>query len=190
MAIGQVGAHKTWVAAIPLDSGGSGRVFTIAVFRLAGQSAKYIDSISVGDLMSAQVYGGALQVTSPAARGHECEACATHIRLIGYVVDQGRLRKVSETIVQTHAYFQEHARRYFVVGEIKKVSGIGKNRVAQVRATSVGATPLGIYSIAEGLDLTDVSSTEKFLLVCQVNPNPNSTTWIITAIYPYIGGLE
>ena len=191
VAVGQVGPRKTWVAAIPLESGGSGQVFTTAVFRLDGKSARYVDSISVGDRAAVQVYDGTIHVTAPAPRGHEPDCCTTHIHVFDYVVDQDRLRKVSEAIVQTQPYFRKHFRRYYIAGEIETISKIGKTRVVHARATVRGVTRVGTYGVAGGVDLTGVSPTKKLLLVCQVDESPDAkTTWIITAIYPYLGGLK
>lgn len=186
MAVGQVGTQRTWLAAIPLDSGGSGEAFTIAVFRAEGNAARYVGSLSVGDRLSAQVYGGELYVTTPARDAHACNACYTRIHLLNYTLGQGQLRKISDTIVQGREYFMRHPRTYNVVGRIVSVSTIRGSRYAKV----AGAFP-GLYKIASGVDIGDVTAERKLLLVCHFDPDPKlDYDWIVTAIYPYIGGLQ
>lgn len=93
MTAGEVGSGRVWLAAVPMDSGGSGAPFSIAVFRAEGKTARYVESVTLGDHMGALVYGGILHVTIPArgaAYGADC--CYSHVRVLDYTFHNGRLK--------------------------------------------------------------------------------------------------
>lgn len=193
MSVGPVGPQRAWLAAIPLDSGGSGQSFAVTVFRADRGTARYVDSIGGSDRMEAQVYDGMLHVTMPARTAADTggDCCYAHIRVLDYTFEGNHLRKVGDAVVPARKYFQQHEAPIFIPGKIVKVWTKGSHRYARVTGPYSGT-----YLVAANARIAKVPSADKMLLVCKGDgslppfPFDDWRGWIITAAYQYAGGLD
>lgn len=176
-AFGTVSAQHIWLAAIPLDSGGSGGAFLIAVFRWAGERARYIGYVNAGADMGAKIYDGELHITAPESDNR--------IRVLSYTVQNGMLKRISTAIASKDTYFKRYTPQYYVVGEVTELPSGKRQRYVMVR----GLHP-GRYAVGPNLHLGDLKLGKKMLFVCHLNVEDKLLVWTISAAYPYIGGLD
>lgn len=114
-AFGRIGPHGEWVAAIPLVSGGSGGVFSIAVFEAERDgSVRHLGTISDGDRSSAAIDNGRIVVTTPYREPNACMACYTEEYVNDYQVTEHGPVRVRQRVLPLSELPTAHAVVYNV----------------------------------------------------------------------------
>jgi hypothetical protein len=86
----------THALAIPLDSGGSGAVFTQLIFdQRSGGAARYVGYLSSGGHLGVHVSRGALVAEYPDYAANDAQCCPSHYLHQKYSISNGRLHLVS-----------------------------------------------------------------------------------------------
>jgi hypothetical protein len=90
-------ADGTYVLAVPLDSGGSGGIFTQIVFAGAGSgSLSYVGYVDSGGHLSVQIEAGVIVSELPYYGDNSPNCCPKKYIVQTYTVRNGRLLKLSE----------------------------------------------------------------------------------------------
>jgi hypothetical protein len=92
----------TNVIAVPLESGGSGGVFTQILFaRRGAASYAYVGYISSGGHLDVRVKGGNLVATLPYYGANDPNCCPSKMIVQTYAIAGGKLKQIAEKTVPT-----------------------------------------------------------------------------------------
>ncbi|MGC2635344.1 MAG: hypothetical protein WA215_14185 [Candidatus Cybelea sp.] len=90
------------VLAVPLDSGGSGGVFTEIVFARRGHvSFAYVGHIDSAGHLAVQVRGGKLVATLPYYAAKDPNCCPSKFIVATYSIRDGKLRRTTQRMIPT-----------------------------------------------------------------------------------------
>ncbi len=176
MAVGHIGPGGTWIAAIPMDSGGSGGAFDIFVFAMSPKGPHFIGDVHDGDRLWAFVSNGLLHEGAPDRDPDSCNGCHKRWRIFDYRVSAAGLQRVGTRVVSRRNPSAQPTT--LVVGTLLQA----RARTIRIRNTFWGDQTLRLVS---GAAHARVKAGQKVLAGVHDTGTP-TVLWVV----PYQGGMD